>query len=682
MPRVKTIIPGIPSREKGQRSLDDMYISRFIPPWAQPLWERAEFWRAVVARLPAATVCKEYIISNISSLDWKIEPRESTQREELKEEIIYHTELFEAGGYYNDSGWDFLKMIEFGLSDALDLPFGTAFETIREGDKKDGRVLYILPIDGSTLSPTWDRDWPVFQRIQSNPTQTVVFPAHAINRFYYSPRTEIKMEGWGMPPPEKIFLAMEMIRRGDIYFSKFLSDTPEAGVLDLMDMDQESAEEWVSAFKNLFTGIEPMKIPVLYEHTTAAKWIPFGKDPNSLQFQQTYHQYVTLTCAGYGISPTDIGFPSKGGGGGETMSGAIRDDRRTKKTGIARTKLGLQYWFNRMLPKTLKFTWIDLDDEVSVALGRARLANATAFSQYINLRMISPKEARLQTIADGLITIPVPEDVPEDEFKVLEDAQQNANERPGMLGSPINPSQGGKGEIVNRSLFDDFLLDILDIPDVKIRKLAKAILPSMEKELNTVLSDLDPSEYRYWIDWHNQVLWGNITEDIPELTLSTIELSRKPIKQIIQNEKWLSFDTSNLTKVTNDLASMAGSIYVVHQVSQSQSQYENGKSESYVSESEVEVPDEFIKTFKSWARREIRQFISELDISKSVIIGLRNSIIKTGLVELLDKDESLSDNNVVSNVRYALAEYYHMKLQEFYKIIDQYLEEYLDGKSS
>jgi len=198
-------------------------------------------------------------------------------------------------------------------------------------------------------------------------------------------------------------------------------------------------------------------------------------------------RYVTLICNSYGLTPTDLGFPGTGGGSGATMAGGIREDRRTKKM-ITRLKNSLRYWFNRMLPRDLNFLWIDLDDETSVAISRARLAGATAASQYIDSRVFSPKEMRLQTIADGLVTISVPEDVPEDEFKLVEDAQ--AKERPGMLGAPVNPSQGGKGEVIGRGVFNELFLNMLDLSDIQIRKLAKAILPGMTTETNDVLDKL------------------------------------------------------------------------------------------------------------------------------------------------------------------------------------------------
>ena len=254
-------------------------------------------------------------------------------------------------------------------------------------------------------------DYPVGQSLKENLTKTVYFPWYSVNRMYMSPRNKIERKGWGMPPPEKIYLAIEMLNRGDKYYAQLLLDTPEAGILDLMDMEKESAEEWVKAFKDLMYGIDAFKVPILYEHTSEAKYIPFGRPPTEILFNQVTAKYAALTCAAYGVSPSDINFPSLGNGG-ETLAGSIRQERQTRRTGIARAKTKYRYFFDRLLPRDkLKFTWIDLDDEVSVALGRARLATSQAYMQLIDKRVITPKEARLQLIQDGLMSISMTEDI-------------------------------------------------------------------------------------------------------------------------------------------------------------------------------------------------------------------------------------------------------------------------------
>ena len=679
MPRVKNTLPGVTSRVKGQRSLDVPYLHRFPLQWSHPVWETTEFWRWTVQNIPVAMDCRETLISYITSLEWKLEPRESDDRDELKGEIEYHTELLEQGGRPDLVGWDFVKLIESVLQDYFDTPFGSGVETVREGDKEGGKIRYIIYMDSATLFPTLNEKYPIAQRIKEEPTTPVVFPKHSVNRVYISPRAEIKYEGWGMAPPEKIFLAMDQVRKGDIYLAKFLVDTPEAGLLDLIDMDQESATEWIEAFKDLYTGIDPFKIPVLYQHDQPAKWIPFGRSPHELMFNESYYQYVVLVCSAYGLTPTDIGFSSKGGGGGETLAGSIRDERRTRRSGVARTKNSLKYFFDRMLPKTLEFKWIDVDDEVSVSQSRARLAGATAYAQLIDSRVLSPKESRMQMIADGLITIAIPEDPPEEDFPDELEPQGNS-ERPGMLGRPIQPTEGGHGEISASKAFSTIAENYLNLENVKLRKITRAILPTITVETDTVFSNLDVDEYDWWVAWHDQVLWGDLRDEIPELTLSTLDSSVKSIEQIVRAEGWFDLKTQDVTRFVNDYVRIFRELREDYYVTQSKKDYEFGKSDAYVVS--VEPDEELEKRFKSELRGIFRDFWKDVPnyFAKSVISGIRNSIITVGKLQILDRKSDIDDNNyIIPAIKKEISQLYgklSMELdQRIMESIDKILEE-------
>jgi hypothetical protein len=450
------------SNAPGQRSLniDDAYLWRYVAPWSRPSNYSAEIWRNFVKMQPVAIICRETLIANLLSLDWKITPRDSTLQDELKPTIRYYTRLIEKGAY---GGLDYSGHLEWICTDLLDLPFGAAAELGRKGDEPGGRVYWMKPLDAGTLSPTLNTEFPVVQYY--NVTEPIYFPAHAIDRVYMSPRTDIIQEGWGMAPPEKIYFAIEMLIRGDHYYANLLLDVPAAGILDLADMEKEAAQQWSTAFRELLSnGSDAFKIPVLYEHNNEVKFIPFGKVPNDIMYDRITLKYASIVAAAYGMAASDIGM-SMSASGGETLAGTIREERHTRKTGFARIKRKTQAYFNYMLPDSLEFVWIDLDDEVSTALGRARLANATAFNQLTQMGAFTPDEARLQTIADGLITIPVPEKMPEADKKKLLAAKQPTNkppERPGVLGTVgVSPSAGGIGEIKNNSMakLDSILSD-------------------------------------------------------------------------------------------------------------------------------------------------------------------------------------------------------------------------------
>jgi hypothetical protein len=447
MARKKTTDPTIQTKP-GQINLEvDDFIYRRVDQWNRPRWIDANLWRRVVDSQPVCVDCRETIISQLISFDYKIDSRDSKQRDELKGDIDFYNNLLENSGEV-----DYVGLTEWLIADYLDIPFGGAVEVGREGDEGGGRVRWIIPLDGATLFPWPNYDWPVGQTLPYNQLEKVYFPRHAINRLYMSPRREIDRSGWGMAPPEKIYMALEMLNRGDRYYANLLLDTPEAGILDLGDMASDSAKQWIKGWQEMLAGIDPFKIPVLYEHEKPAVFIPFVRSPADLMFDKAILKYAALVTSGYGLSLSDINVPQVSSGG-DTLAGSIRGERKTRRTGIARTKKSLVAFWNRILPPELQFNFIDLDDEVSVALSRARLANATAAQILQTARMFSNKELRRQTIADGLMSIPLPEDPPEDELppELPPPGPNGFNTQKNLLGKPVPASGGGQGEIKSRT---------------------------------------------------------------------------------------------------------------------------------------------------------------------------------------------------------------------------------------
>jgi len=432
----KTLFSPLPTREAYQRStnLTSAYLTRFIPAWQRPIGWNTNMWRAWVMNQPVAIVCRETLIANLLSLDWKITPKDMQFKTELDATIKYYTKLFYNGGNNPEMELDFTSLVEWIAGDILDTPFGGVAEVGRKNDAENGRVVWLKPLDAATMYPTLNKDFPAVQYY--NGVDAIPFPQYAISRTYMTPRPYMDRQGWGMPPPEKIFFALEMLSRGDRYYANLLLDIPTAGLLDLGDMEKSSAEEWVESFK-VFMGDseQAFRIPVLYEHNNPVQFIPFGQVPNAIMFDTITMKYASIVTAGYGMTLSDIGL---GGGSAGTLAGTIRTDVKYKNTGFARIKKKISHFFNQILPDTLQFDFIDYDQELNVAMGRARLASATAFQTLITMKAFSPQEIRMQAIADGLFSITIPDELPPDsEFP------EPPVPAVGAFGKPTAPVAGG-----------------------------------------------------------------------------------------------------------------------------------------------------------------------------------------------------------------------------------------------
>jgi hypothetical protein len=432
-----------PTKERKQRSInqEDIYLTRYIYPWSRPSSQvGAEYWRWWVFNEPIAMICRETLIANLLALDWEISPRKSEDREEQKGNIRHYTRLLERGGDYYDFDWT--GLVEWIMADLQDLPFGAGAEIGRKGDVPGGRVAWVKPLDGGTLYPTLNKESPVVQWYKNY--DFIIFPKHAIARTYMSPRPELLREGWGLAPPEKIYFALLMLYQGDRYYADLLLDNPPAGILDLGDMEMDSALQWADSYKNFLVGKNSaFKIPVLYEHTTKTEFISFGKVPNDIMFDRISLKYAAIVAAAYGMSLGDIGLQAASASG-QTLAGSIRDERKTRRTGFARAKKKIKYFIESFLPNTLEFNFIDLEGELNVELGRARLSTITALGAAQDKGVISAAEHRLILLGDGLFgSTNLPEEPPPD----AKEAATKTIERPGSLGNPATPSTGGQGEV-------------------------------------------------------------------------------------------------------------------------------------------------------------------------------------------------------------------------------------------
>lgn len=441
-----------PTQEPGQRSITyPPSLSRMLPYWGSPDLLSAENWRRAVRNQPVAVDCRDTLIMNVNSLEWLIEAKDASKNDDYKKDIDYYTDLIQNadGGY--------LEFNESMLQNYYDIPFGAAAETIREGDRPDGKVLSIKYIDAATLWPTFNTDYPVIQNTYLAPTDWVVFPKHAIVRLMNQPRPELIRRGWGMAPPERIYLALEMLYRGDRYYANLLLDTPEAGILDLGDVEEDVANKFLDSWKAMMTGIDPLKVPVLFESPGDAHFISFTRPPSELMFDKARQIYSVLVAAGYGISLEDIGDTTMGKA---ALASSIRSERRTKRTGIGIVLAKMAQFWNHVIPPYLRFKYIDRDDEQLVSKGRARLANALAMTALTTNGVLLSGTARRQLVQDGLITVATDTD----EVALGDGSAQAAamNMHAGAKplnagdgsGSATGASSGGSKQVVRQTMGD------------------------------------------------------------------------------------------------------------------------------------------------------------------------------------------------------------------------------------
>jgi len=295
-------------------------------------------------------------------------------------------------------------------------------------------------------------------------------------------------------------------------------------------------------------------------------------------------------------------------------------------------------------------------------MGRARLANSTAASEYIANKIFTPGEMRRQAISDGLITISVPEDVPEDEFPEM--PQNNpTSERPGLLGRPIAPSQGGHGEVLPRGdVFSDSVSRMMDVGDTYLKNMIHSVISPIREQTNDALRSLSDGELDAWSDWYDEALWGNIEDEFPEITFSTLSIARSNLTGLMDKYKdWWKVDVSPKA-IYNDFEE------VFHQALLKEYKGVDLQFDRYGERLRGKIALILDKINRDLPR----------NIQNCIISGTKKSLLEGELsANSLDEDGIMSDNKAVTYVRQELLQFGGKIIETFATRLSESINEIL-----
>lgn len=456
MARRKTSIP------KERAITTPPFLQRPLQTWATPKYLQAENWRKVVRMQPLSILARNHLVNYLQALPYSITAKDDSEKDELEGDIDYYISVL------NDpvnGGFD--GIIDLLWQDALDLPVGGNVEIVRwpvgilpsvelNGETASvtrswskGHTFKIVPLDGATMFPTYDTDFPMAQRVDYyNMLNPTFFKPYEVGRILMYQRPEIYLKGYAMPPPEAAFLAVTLLTRGDKYYADLLLDTPPAGILDLRDMEQATATQWVSSFRDLLGGIDPYKIGVLYEHQQEAKFIAFSKPPTELMYDTTTLKYARILVSFYGLNLGVLGLEENKG----TMAGAIRDKHQVALTGYGMVNEKTTNLINDyIIPPYLKFAFLEQDFERQTAQGRAFVLFSQALKNLTDSGIISSQIAQAQLRGEGFITVEV------DEEEAIEpEIQENGKEKiegpkTQQIVDKVPVDEGGKGDATDKA---------------------------------------------------------------------------------------------------------------------------------------------------------------------------------------------------------------------------------------
>jgi hypothetical protein len=415
--------------ESKQLDLDKPYLSRspFLDPRSrayQPILVDTARWR-LIASEPVNKLAVRLIVREISSLNWRIKPLDN----EHADAVTYYTNLL----------GNFRELAAKSLRNICILPQGGAWEVgwvtpgvYEEGER--GTPSFIKFIDAGTLHPTVSDEFPIVQ-IDPHSQAKVLFKENEIVRLIAFPYDEFDKEWWQESPTMASFLAIEALSRIYIYYLKQLRDTPLAGILDLMDFSEDDAKNWAHSFREMLEGIDPIKIPILYEHTQAANWLPMGRNPADLAIPTQFKMFAEIVLANYGLSLADLRLFDQG----QSKAGAIVNRKITTQSGISFFAELVKDAVQAVLPHYLLFEYTDPDIDEDRSRAQIRSADARTV-QTLNFLPVADRVRQLKEW--GTLTIDID---PEETEKKANEMMQQAAQMQAPKGS-LKPGQLERGE--------------------------------------------------------------------------------------------------------------------------------------------------------------------------------------------------------------------------------------------
>lgn len=408
----------------------------FIDPLTyQPVLTDTARWRLVAAE-PINRLARRLIQRDVSSLNWKITPRDK----QYQDAADYYTQIYKEA--------DFRSLSSRTIKSVCELPQGGAWEINRIrpgwfGEGEFGSLAFVEFIDGGTLHPTLNTDFPIVQIDPYHQLRRQSFAADEVVRLLASPYDEFDRMWWQESATMASFLAIEALSRIYIYYLKQLHDTPVAGILDLMDFKQEDAKKWAVSFREMLEGIDPIKIPLLYQHDQPAHWLPMGRNPAELSIHDQFKLYAEVVLSNYGLSLSDLRLFDEG----QSKAGASVN-RKISIAGIAFYAELIKDAVQSTLPPFLTFEYEEIDLEDLRTRSQIRAADARTIQTLVDL----PPEVKLKQAQKwGVIDVEFDEAAAANQamaMKLLGAAPKGLpTPRPGQL-------QAGEGRTVDNLLID------------------------------------------------------------------------------------------------------------------------------------------------------------------------------------------------------------------------------------
>ena len=256
--------------------------------------------RAIARYDAVIRICVNAIKKEVSQCSWNLIPMAG---KEVSEAFL--NEIEEKFLLVNTQGENLRILFDRVIEDILVLDAGV----IEKVHNANGDVTDLNSLDAATIRPILNK----YGEMDPNKAYVQVINNKVVAEFKLNeliyimsnPQTDIRLYGYGMSPIESILLAVQSALSADLYNARaFSEDNIPPGMLDLGDMDQEAAEQFMSIWDATVVD-NTRKLKFVWGSDNKKKYVPFITNNKDMQFVEYIDWLSRIKLANYGLTPLD-----------------------------------------------------------------------------------------------------------------------------------------------------------------------------------------------------------------------------------------------------------------------------------------------------------------------------------------------------------------------------------------
>ena len=360
--------------------------------------------RQIAQRDAICRIAIQVIKKAISTCDWDIHVKRYAPWDIKKDYEDARMEVFELFDNLNTNGESLRNILDRTIEDLLVCDCGV-IEKIRSFDWK--KIVALNSCDWTTFRPVFNAYWemgsPAYYQLL-NEAKVAEFEKEDIIYMMQNPSNDVDTFGYGMSAIESIMLQVQAALEADMFnIKKFSKDNTPPGILDLGDMTQDQAEEFIATWNATVIG-NPHSMKFVWGSSQEKKFIPFQGTNKDMQYVEYINWLSKLKLAAFWLSSIDANIlQDVNRGTGEVMAeiSASRWVNSVKKL--------IEEYFTRNIIREMdtdneKYKWLEFKFQVITALDW-KLKQAQTDSLYIEMWAITADEIRSR---DGLMPMATP----------------------------------------------------------------------------------------------------------------------------------------------------------------------------------------------------------------------------------------------------------------------------------